>query len=155
MTELKDKIHQDQEKISAPHAEAQPSKVNEVFWIYARRKVGKYPRPSHYSGKWLIFVNANKVNEVWSVIKKATEEGKLGNNSKVATARPNPNATNPDTKVICVYTYDSRDEADVKRVREELRTLGITQKIPYKEDQDTMKGKYAVKGDRKISKYYE
>jgi len=92
---------------------------------------------------------------VWAKIKKATEEGKLGDSAKVATAKPNPNATNQATKVICVYTYDWTDEKDVKRVREELRILGITNKIPYKADEDTLSGKYRVRGDTRISKYYE
>jgi hypothetical protein len=75
--------------------------------------------------------------------------------AKVATARPNPHATDPDKKVMCVYTYDWTDEKDVQRVREELRKLGITSKIPYKADEDTLAGKYRIFGDTKISKYYE
>ncbi|MGD0071944.1 MAG: putative phosphothreonine lyase domain-containing protein [Candidatus Bathyarchaeia archaeon] len=88
-------------------------------------------------------------------MKKATDAGKLGDSSKVATAKPNSNATNPDTKVMCVYTYDWNDENDVRRVREELRKLGITNKLPYKADEDTLAGKYRIMGNKKISKYYE
>jgi len=40
-------------------------------------------------------------------------------------------------------------------VREELRNLDITNKIPYKADEDTLSGKYIVRGHTKISKYYE
>ncbi len=95
------------------------------------------------------------VDTVWGKIKKATERGKLGFASKVSTAKSNPNAKNPDSKVICVYTYDWTDEADVRRIRHELRKIGIIRKIPYKSDEDTMEGKYAKRGDRRISKYYE
>ena len=102
-----------------------------------------------------MFVRNENVDEVWEKIKKATEEGKLGDSAKVATAKPNPNATNSDTKVICVYTYDWADERDVKRIREEIRNLGITNKIPYKADEATLSGKYRIKGDTRISKYYE
>ncbi len=49
-------------------------------------------------------------------------------------------------KVICVYTYDWTDEADVRRVRQELRALGITSKIPYKTDDDTNAGRYSSQG---------
>jgi len=56
----------------------------------------------------------------------------------------------PEIRVICVYTYDWADEVDVRRIREELRRLGITWKIPYKADEDTIKGRYG-KG---VSKYY-
>lgn len=79
----------------------------------------------------------------------------LGSSAKVAAARPNPNPTNSDTKVICVYTYDWTDKEDVQRVRQELRQLGITSKIPYKADVDTYAGRYAVQGQKRISKYYE
>lgn len=132
-----------------------PSEEKNVYWIYAERKVGGYPYPTERSGKWLIFVDPEDVDEVWAKIKKATEEGKLGYASKVSTAKPNPLAVNPRSRVICVYTYDWTDEDDVRRIREELRKLGITQKIPYKSDEDTMSGRYRIYGHKRISKYYE
>jgi len=132
---------------------APPSKVKKVYWLYAFRKKGKYPRPTKRSGKWLIFVKPENVDEVWRKIKKATENGKLGNCSKVATARPSTLAKSR-AKVICVYTYDWKDEKDVMRIRGELRKLGITNKIPYKADIDTLKGKYKTTSSGRISKYY-
>ena len=137
------------------HPDVKPSEVRDVYWLYAKRKKGNYPAHTTRGGKWLIFVHVKEIDEVWRKIKKAIEEGKLGNSAKVATARPNPNAKNPDIKVICVYTYDWTDEEDVRRIREELRKLGITQKISYKTDEDTLKGKYRIKGHTRISKYYE
>jgi len=144
-----------QRKISSPYSNAKPSEVTDIYWIYATRKKGKYPKPTPRSGKWLIFVSLKNVDEVWAKIKKAVEEGKLGDSAKVATAKPNPLATDPNAKVICVYTYDYTDEKDVKRIREELRKLGITNKIPYKADEDTLSGKYRITGHKRISKYYE
>lgn len=135
--------------------EERPSTVTDVYWLYAYRKKGDYPKPTSRSGKWLIFVSRENVDEVWAKIKKATEEGKLGFGSKVSTAKPSPLGKDPNTHVICVYTYDWTDREDVMRVREELRKLGITNKIPYKSDEDTIKGKYTVRGHKKISKYYE
>jgi len=132
-----------------------PSEVTDAYWLYAERKIGTYPAATENSGKWLVFVPLSQIDEVWAKIKLATEEGRLGSSAKVATARLNPNAANPDTKVICVYTYDWTDEQDVKRVRQELRQLGITSKIPYKADEDTYAGRYAVQGHKRISKYYE
>jgi hypothetical protein len=131
-----------------------PSGVTDVYWLYAERKKGKYPKPRR-SGKWLIFVDPENVDEVWAKIKKATEEGRLGHASKVATAKPSPLAGESKTKVICVYTYDWTDEKDVRRVREELRKLGVATKIPYKADEDTLSGKYRITGHTRISKYYE
>lgn len=95
------------------------------------------------------------VNDVWAKIKNAVEEGRLGDSAKVATAKKNPLANDPNVKVICVYTYDWADEKDVRRIREELKKLGITNKIPYKTDKDTYDGKYSIKGNKNISKYYE
>ena len=148
-------IKSKQRELSSPYSALKPSEVSDVYWIYANRKEGKYPKATERSGKWLVFVNNKDVDEVWAKIKKATEEGKLGDSAKVATAKPNPNATNQDTKVICVYTYDWADEKDIRRVREELRKLGITNKMPYKSDKDTLSGKYRITGHTKISKYYE
>ena len=142
-------------ELARQYAEEKPSKVTEVYWLYAIRQKGTYPRPTSRSGKWLIFVNRNEVDTVWATIKHATEEGKLGGSAKVATAKLSPQATDPDTKVICVYTYDWRDAADVRRIRAELQVLGITQKIPYKTDADTFQEKYQVAGHQRISKYYE
>jgi len=138
-----------------PFSDANPSEVTDVYWIHAKSEKSEYPKSTERSGKWLIFADISVIDEVWAKIKKATKEGKLGDSAKVATAKPNPNATNPATKVICVYTYDWADEKDVKRVREELRILGITTKIPYKADEDTLSGKYRVRGDTRISRYYE
>lgn len=132
-----------------------PSKVTDVYWLSAKRKTGCYPLATEKCGKWLVFVPASQINDVWEKIKVATEEGRLGSSAKVATARPNPNAAKSDKKVICVYTYDWTDEKDVRRIREGLRQLGITSPIPYKADEDTYAGRYAVHGHKRISKYYE
>ena len=136
-------------------ADAKPSETMEVYWIRAIRKKGKYPQGSFRRGKWLIFTPKEKIDEVWREIKRATEEGDLGGSSKVATAKPSPLSKNKDEFVICVYTYDWTDVADVRRVRQELRNIGITQKIAYKTDEDTYIGKYRARGNSRISKYYE
>jgi len=148
-------IKMTQREASLPHSDAKPSEITEVYWIYAERRKGEYPEPTLRSGKWLVFVDKNDVDEVWDKIKKAVEEGKLGSDAKVATAKPNPLATNPNKRVICVYTYDYTDEQDVRRVREELRHLGINGRIPYKTDEDTLSGKYQITGHTRISKYFE
>jgi hypothetical protein len=68
----------------------------------------------------------------------------LGPQAKVATAMH----ANGKDHVICVYTYDHNDESDVRRVRQALRDLGFTAKIPYKTDEATL-------GEKKQSKYFE
>ncbi|HKO24687.1 MAG TPA: putative phosphothreonine lyase domain-containing protein [Chloroflexota bacterium] len=133
----------------------QPSQVTDVYWLYTDRQVGTYPETTERAGKWMVFVPRTRVDAVWATLKRATEDGRLGSSAKVSTARPNPNAKNPDEHVICVYTYDEADDADVQRIRSELRSLGITWKIPYKLDNVTLAGRYQVRGDRHISSRYE
>jgi hypothetical protein len=143
------------ERETSLSSESAPSQITDEYWLYAERKRGQYPKANTKSGKWLVFVPVSQVDEVWAKIKHATEDGLLGDSAKVATARPNPNASDPSKKVICVYTYDWTDEEDARRIRDELRTLGIVSKIPYKTDRDTSTGRYARHGFRRISKEYE
>lgn len=106
------------------------------------------------SGKWLIYVYRDNINDVWKKIKTATEESELGIEAKVATVIQSDAHNDRKLHVICVYTYDWTDIKDVKRVRQKLRDLGITNKISYKSDEDTIAGRYPTNGER-IGKYYE
>ncbi|MFC1704723.1 putative phosphothreonine lyase domain-containing protein [Nanoarchaeota archaeon] len=134
-----------------------PSKVKNEYWVYAFYK-GVYPRPTRNGGKWLIFVYNEDVDRVWERIVSATQRGALGDDSKCATAKPNPEATNPKVKVICIYTYDSTDREDVGRIAwkiyDILKSLSIEfTYLNYKENRATRQGKYKGKGHKKISKY--
>ncbi len=142
-------------KIAVAPGTSKPSEVTDAYWLNAERKKEDYPEPTENGGKWLVFVPLPQADDVWEKIRRATEEEKLGGSAKGSTAKPNPNARDPNTKVICVYTYDWADKNDVRRVREELRQLGVLSKIPYKADQETYSGKYANRGNTRISKYYE
>jgi len=133
---------------------ALPSKDTDRFWIYAKRMKGEYSDHTVRGGKWLIFVDPIKLDEVWLKIKKAVEEGLLGNDAKVSTMKRSTNVVDYNKKVICVYTYDWTDEKDVMNIRDRLRELGITEAIPYKSDEDTLKGKYRKSGNTRISKYF-
>ena len=114
-----------------------------------------YPDRTAQSGKWLVFVDADKVDDIWRKVKLAVEDGMWGDRAKVSTAKPNPNAQNPNLRVICVYSYNYEDIEDVQRIREQLRCLGVTEKIAYKANEDTRAGKYRDKGHRRISKFFE
>ncbi|HBH46634.1 MAG: hypothetical protein A2445_02710 [Candidatus Jacksonbacteria bacterium RIFOXYC2_FULL_44_29] len=133
----------------------QPSKITNDYWVFAEREIGEYPEHTASGGKWLLFVNIYSIDKIWAKIKIATEKGRLGGMAKAATVKINPDFPNSKIKVICVYTYDWKDELDVKRIREELRMIGITRKISYKADEDTELGKYRTDGSEKLSKYYE
>jgi hypothetical protein len=142
-------------EMARPFADTNPSEVVRVPWIFAERKAGEYPSDTDRTGKWLVFVDVEQLDDTWRRIKAATEQGILGSRAKSATSLRNPNAMNHNAKVICVYTYDWKDERDVKRVRAELRRLGIEKKISYKTDEDTLAGRHQVAGSKNIAKYYE
>ena len=128
-----------------------PSEVFNDYWIYARRKAGVYPASTIRSGKWLIFASVDEIDSTWAVIKQATIEGRLGGVSKVATARDNPTSKDPNTKVICVYTYDYEDTEDVFGIREVLYGLGFDKRLVYKSDRATREGRYGPK----VGTYYK
>jgi hypothetical protein len=140
-------------QLAERYQESNPSKVVEVHWIYAQRKRGSYPKGTSRSGKWLLFVPSRNVDEIWSKIKKAVEDGELGNEAKVATARQSA-LSRSDARVICVYTYDYEDQKDVMRIRQRLREMGFTKPLSYKADVDTLSGKYSFTTRERISRYY-
>jgi Domain of unknown function (DUF1917) len=133
---------------------AKPSKEQKGFFIEASVPV-QYPRHTERGGKWLLFVDRERVDEVWQKVCDALAAGRLGDCAKVSTARPNPNSTDSRKHVICVYTYDSEDSEDVMRIRASLRKLGFVSPIAYKTDQATDDSLYKVRGNRRVSKYYE
>lgn len=73
-------------------------------------------------GKWMLFPNKSELPRCWQAVAEATSQGRLGPACKVAT--PNPLSGKVDT-LICVYTYDFTDEADVRRVLNELLELKL------------------------------
>lgn len=115
-----------------------PTEVYHDYWIWAERvDPYNYPQPTERRGKWMIFAHISEVDEVWITIRNAVVGGLLGSSAKVATMMPNPHTVNPDHKVICIYTYDSEDLEDVKRVLVGMREIGIKHEAWYKEDRVT------------------
>lgn len=134
-----------------------PSKIkDESYWVY-NRSISRKEHPKKYNqsrtGKWLIFVDIKELDKTWKIVRKSTESGDLGIGAKAATAKPNPNATSQNEKVICVYTYNWLDVEDVFRIEKELRNIGITSTLFYKTDADTIEGNYKISGAKGISKY--
>ena len=174
----------DGEGMGAPAADdiGPPSEATGVPWLYAERRKGEYPQPTRRSGKWLVYVAPEDVDDVWAKVRRATEAGRLGHRSKVATGlyafladslerriASGESELEPGTaetvlrfyrqrarrRVICVYTYDWKDEGDVMRVRSALRRVGVAAKIAYKADQETRDGVYR-KGSHgpRVGKYF-
>jgi len=138
-----------QMKISDSIKDDKPSECMEAYWLYAERQKGRYRKSNDHSGKWLIFLPADKIDASWEKVKKLTEDGRLGNSSKVSTKLGNQNRD----FAICVYTYDWTDKKDCMAIRETLRAAGFTQLLSYKSDEDTLAGKYAGNQEKKIAKY--
>lgn len=118
-----------------------PSEEHDWYWIYAIRP--DPGRSTPYTGKWLLYVPVEHIDECWAKVRDATVGGHLGIQAKVATMKPNPNARNPRSKVICIYTGDCRDLDDVTRVLGRIRELGFPGRIFYKEDAATRAGNYS------------
>jgi hypothetical protein len=127
-----------------------PSKYTEDYWARAYSPKNS-TKNNKNSGKWLCFCPKKEIDAAWQQVKDATERGLLGPSSKVSTKL----GEQGKDYVICVYTKNWKKEDDVMRVREVLRDLGFEKPLPYKTDEDTLKGKYANKGHKGISKYFE
>jgi hypothetical protein len=113
----------------AHDAEAVPSQVAAVYWIEARRE-GAGAAPTPRAGRWVIPTTVREVDALWEQIRAATRAGKLGYKSKVSTAARDL-GKDRDDRVIHVVTYDADDAADVARVRDALRDLGVSENIQY------------------------
>ncbi|KAG5983877.1 hypothetical protein E4U55_006862 [Claviceps digitariae] len=85
---------------------------------------------------WMLFCSPATVDELWELVARATANNELGVAAKVAP-RPELNDSTRD-RLICIYTSDFMDKADVGRVLQRMRELKIAdssgQSIYYKPD---------------------
>lgn len=121
-----------------------PSETTTTPWLLVMKKLGHYPDYER-AGRWIIFSTRQEVDVLWKAIAEATIAGQLGPLSKVSTAQPTKHPHEHE-HVIQVYTDDREDLADISRVREALRTLGINQHLSYGQVRRP-KGKRIVQGD--------
>jgi hypothetical protein len=129
-----------------------PTKTTLMYWIVQDAPdFRSEDMDDEKAGKWLIFLPDDRVDELWRKVRNATAAGELGISAKVSTAKPNPESRD-ERKVIYVYTRDWADEADVMRVRERLRELGVIERIGYKRNIETFRGEYSEKG-KKVTYY--
>lgn len=70
----------------------------------------------------MLFIPPTQVDEVWSAVVHATLQNQLGIAAKVA---PRAERGSTRDRLICVYTYDFGDKADVVRVLVRLRELSL------------------------------
>ncbi|MBE7440889.1 MAG: DUF1917 domain-containing protein [Flavobacteriales bacterium] len=131
-----------------------PSQHNEQPWIYSRPKSDKITMGSKKkSGKWLVFRKSDQIDEAWQIVSVANKKGILGTSCKVSTQFSNKSKDANFIHVICIYTQDAEFEDDILEVGHKIKLLFPNDKIFYKTDEDTKKGKYRKNGDRNISKY--
>ncbi|EGR48871.1 uncharacterized protein TRIREDRAFT_22168 [Trichoderma reesei QM6a] len=94
------------------------------------------------TGKWMLFCPTTEVNEVWEIVAKATANNELGIAAKVAPRSPLEDPRKD--RLLCVYTADFTDMADVGRVLQKLRELKLVEArgrpIYYKPDAFTYIG---------------
>ena len=129
-----------------------PTKTTLMYWIVQDAPgTGTGEMDDELAGKWLIFLQDDRVDGLWREVRNATAAGELGISAKVSTAKPNPESRD-ERKVIYVYTRDWADEADVMRVRERLREMGVVERIGYKRNIETFAGEYSEKG-KKVTYY--
>ncbi len=125
-----------------------PTRTTQMYWIVEDApSVGPSAVDDELAGKWLIFLPPEEVDLIWRRVRDATVSGELGMSAKVSTAKPNPDSRD-SRYVIYVYTADWQDEDGVMRVREALRSLGVTDRIGYKRNLETFRGEYSKKGKR-------
>jgi hypothetical protein len=80
----------------------------------------------------MLFLALKDVTRVWRMVVEAVINNNLGSIAKVA-----PDDGKPKERLICIYTKDFRDKADVLRVLQELVSMGLVgsgQGIYYKSD---------------------
>jgi hypothetical protein len=104
-----------------------------LAWLHVERDPGDYPNLTERTGVWIVAVGLGSFEHAWAAIRAATEAGLLGPRARVVpvgTYRLPKGWTGPQL-VIEVATYDAADEADVWRVRQAIRDLGITAALTY------------------------
>ncbi|MCJ1362237.1 hypothetical protein MMC16_001339 [Acarospora aff. strigata] len=75
------------------------------------------------SGKWMLFPMPENLARTWELVATATARNQLGTAAKVAAADEGRGDRVP--RLVCVYTKDFGDTADVKRVLEKLVELEL------------------------------
>ncbi|MBP2133385.1 hypothetical protein J2128_001339 [Methanomicrobium sp. W14] len=129
-----------------------PSKTTRMYWIVQDAPdFSQSPEDDEKGGKWLIFADKTNSDEIWEKIRDATIEKRLGISAKVSTAKQDKKEGDEKT-VIYVNTRDWEDKEDVMRIRENLREMGIEQRIGYKRNLETFHGEYSD-GGKKVTYY--
>src|SRR5690348_16292228 len=113
-----------------------PSQKTEYAWLQCNVDEDEEGTMEEMNvGKWMNFCKSlTEADELWPLLKKALYGHELGSAMKTAT-EPSRNGI-----LICLYTDDWYDIADLRRVLQTMRKLGRQEKILYKADAQTLLG---------------
>lgn len=95
------------------------------------------------TGKWCIFVSEKTVDAKWKLVKEAIDKNEL----LIAKVATKFHQLYKKGYVICVYTKDWSDEADLKASREVLRKIGFSKPLKYKRDLETINRVYGTENE--------
>jgi Domain of unknown function (DUF1917) len=125
------------------------------FWVWATKLTRQQKSQiSERTGKWMLWPADDEVVKVWRVICELTQNGMLGVQAKVTYCGYDLSRSLKD-RLICVYTKDSDDLADLQRVVNQLReSLDRKHRLVYKEDRMILAGGYKDTTARPVSKWY-
>ena len=71
----------------------------------------------------MLFVWPEDINRVWRLVVDGVINNRLGPTAKVA-----PDDGKPGDRLICIYTKDFRDKTDIRRVLQELVSMGVSKR---------------------------
>ncbi len=114
--------------------QAVPSHITHYPWIFAKSpSLEELPQGEERArgGHWRMYVLRDVVDEVWTKVASAVEQGQLGVGARVSTASPT-HTFKYQEHMISVFSSNAQDEAEVRSIRARLRALGITWPIAYK-----------------------
>lgn len=130
-----------------------PTSTFDRFWIIDMIST----TISKNTGKWLLFVDQDYVDELWKKVQNFLHSEDVPSNvvgAKVSTMKKNPRAS-ADNFVICVYCRNSEQEQEIMQTGEEIIDKIGYQPSPYmhyKTDEQTMQGTRAT-GQKRNWKY--
>jgi len=90
----------------------------------------------------MVFVSSAHADDLWPRVRIDLKSGELAL-SATAAKMSLPNPRKPDHHVLIIYTSDFNDRHVVGNCLSAIRGLGVTGKLYYKTDQQTVMGVYA------------
>ena len=117
-----------------------PSEITERHWLY--ESISFSFCSTYRSGKWLIGLTLEELDEAWEKVSEALHDRRLGPAAKASTATKNLTQVDFQQKMIVVYVDDYAIEEKNLTVLKELRALGFKGTLKFKRDLETYRGTY-------------